>query len=385
MANVRDFGALGDNLHDDYKAIQAALNSGDEEIIIPQGIYLISNTLLVPSNTTIAADPTAKLVLKGGSRKHRGDFLLSNSDMENGNKNITITGGIWDGNNQEPANAKPDLFDEQGFSGAMLNFVNVDGLVLKNMVIANPTTYYVRMSRLHNFEIEDISFVSDKFGRNQDGLHFGGDCKHGKVKNIRALSYGQTNDDLIALNADDSIVRVENRDLVRDDIEDLIIENIYAESCHTIIRLLSVNVAIRNVHFKNVYGGFRAYAINADGARHCRTPLFNEEDYPHGVGCIENVTMENFVCYRAPVPENYKDSGITRCRRNPALKVESYMDDFTIRNFRFIDDGTDDSYALQLHNLEKQAVYANDTLYEVKEKTERLELKNFTDIRINKM
>lgn len=385
MANVRDFGALGDRLHDDYNAIQAALNSGDEEVIIPQGIYCISNTLLVPSNTTIVAAPTAKLVLTGGSRKHRGDFLLSNSDMENGNKNIAVIGGIWDGSNQEPANAKPDIFEEQGYSGAALNFVNVDGLVLKNMVVANPSTYYVRMSRLHNFEIEDISFVSDKFGWNQDGLHFGGDCKHGRVKNIRALSYGQTNDDLIALNADDSIVRVENRDLVRDDIEDIVIEDIYAESCHTVIRLLSVDVAIRNVHFKNVYGGFRAYAVNADGARYCRTPLFNEEDRPHGVGCIENVTMENFVCYRARVPENYAGSGITSCGNNPAIQVESYADNFTIHNFRFIDNGKDGSYALQLRNLENQAVYADDTLYEVKERTESLELTNFTDIRINKI
>ena len=383
MANVKDFGAFGDNLHDDREALQAALFSGDKEILIPQGIYHISDTLYVPSNTTILADPTAKIVLTGGKRKHRGDFLLSNSDVENGNRNITVIGGIWDGSNQEPENAKPDIFEEQGYSGALLNFVNVDGLVLKNMVIANTTTYYVRMSRLHNFEIEDISFVSDKFGRNQDGLHFGGDCKHGKVKNIRALSYGQTNDDLIALNADDSIVRVENRDLVRDDIEDILIENIYAESCHTIVRLLSVDVAIRNVHFKNVYGGFRAYAVNADGARYCATPLFKEEDRPHGVGCIENVTIENFTCYKAPVPENYVGSGITGCSREPALKVESNMDDFTIRNFRFVDNGSK-SNALQLRNLENQVVYADDTLYEVKERTENLELENFTDIRINK-
>ena len=102
MANVKDFGAFGDNLHDDREALQAALFSGDKEILIPQGIYHISDTLYVPSNTTILADPTAKIVLTGGKRKHRGDFLLSNSDVENGNRNITVIGGIWDGSNQEP-------------------------------------------------------------------------------------------------------------------------------------------------------------------------------------------------------------------------------------------------------------------------------------------
>ena len=385
MVNVREFGALGDNRNDDYEAIQRALNSGDSEIAIPQGIYLISKTLLVPSDTKIIADPTAKLVLKGGGRKHRGDFLLSNADTVNGNRNIQIIGGIWDGNNHDPANAKPDIFGEQGFSGALMNFSHVHGLVLKNLVLANSTTYYVRMGCVHDFEIEDISFISDTFGRNQDGLHFGGDCKHGKVKNIRALSFGQTNDDLIALNADDSVVRVENRDLVCDDIEDIVIENIYAESCHTIIRLLSVHSAIRNVHFKNVYGGFRCYAVNADGARYCATPLFKEEDHPHGVGCIENVTIEDFTCYRTPVPAEYRDSGITPCSNNPAIQVESNTDAFSIRNFRMLTKEENAACALQLRNLENQVVLADGVAYTVKNKGESLELPPFASLRINKI
>lgn len=383
MANVLNFGAFGDHLHDDRAAIQKALDSGEREVYIPQGIYCISGTLFVHSNTTILAEPGAKLVLKDGARKQRGDFLLSNADTVNGNRDITIIGGIWDGNNRAPENAKPDIFEENGYSGSLLNFVNVEGLVLKNMVLANSTTYYVRMSRLHGFEIEDISFVSDHFGRNQDGLHFGGDCRHGTVKNIRALSYGQTNDDLIALNADDSIVRVENRDLVRDDIEDITFENLYAESCHTIIRLLSVTAAIRNVHFKNVYGGFRCYAVNADGARYCATPLFAEEDAPHGVGCIENVTIENFTCYPAKAPEACVADGMTQSGTNAAIQVESNTDAFEIRNFRVIGDVPADFTALQLRNLENHSVYADGVLYTVHEKGETLNLMQFTDLRIN--
>ena len=136
--------------------------------------------------------------------------------------------------------------------------------------MTNSVTYYVRMCRVHHFSIENIDFVSDTFGVNQDGLHIGGDVRHGTVRNIRALSYGQTNDDMIALNADDSIERVENFDLCRDTIEDISFENIFTECCHTIIRMLSVTAEIKNIRFKNIFGGFRCNAINADAARYSR-------------------------------------------------------------------------------------------------------------------
>ena len=117
------------------------------------------------------------------------------------------------------------------------------------------------------------------------------------MKNIRALTRGQTNDDMIALNADDCVQRVENFDLSRAAIEDITFENIYAENCYTVVRVLSVTAPIKNIIIKNVYAGYRNYVINADGARYCRTPLFNEKDYPSGVGCISNFVMENVVVH----------------------------------------------------------------------------------------
>ena len=70
--NIKEFGALGDGIADDYLAVQSALDSGAEEVIIPQGIYCISDTLKVHSNTRIIADRTAKLVMKSDKRKKAG-------------------------------------------------------------------------------------------------------------------------------------------------------------------------------------------------------------------------------------------------------------------------------------------------------------------------
>ena len=382
--SVLEFGAYGDGMHDDYAPIQAALDSGAQEIYIPQGIYCIRETLKVPSNMCIVADKTAKVVMKSASRRKRNDFLLSNADAEKGNTNITVIGGIWDGNNTAPENAKPDLFDKNGYSGTVLNFVNVNGLTLQDLVLANSVTYYIRMCKVHHFTISDISFISDHFGVNQDGLHFGGDVKHGTVKNIRALSYGQTNDDLIALNADDSVERVENFDLCRDSIEDITFENLYAENCHTIIRLLSVTAAIRNIRFRNIYGGFRCSAINADAARYCKTPLFQEADHPNGVGDICNITIENFTCY--PVLTLPEDFGGTTYVPRAALVLESMMDHVHISGFRYVRQAPDSPGcpAMIATNLTNQAVLADGTAYLLSAKENVLQLDQFTQLSINR-
>ena len=383
--SVLDFGAIGDGIHDDYAAFQSALDSGVGTITIPQGVYMISQTLKVRSDTDIIAHRSAKIVMKSISRRKRNEFLLSNSDPLHGNNNIKITGGIWDGNNTATENAKSDLFDKEGYSGAMLNFVHVDHLELRDMVLTNSVTYYVRLCKIHSFVIENIDLASDSFGSTQDGLHFGGDVKHGKVSNIRALSFGQTNDDMIALNADDSIERVENLDLCRDTIEDITFENIFTQNCHSIIRMLSVTAEIKNIRFKNIVGGFRCQAINADAARYCRTPLFQEQDYPNGVGRIRDISLENFICF--PVLSLPQDFGGTKSVPFTALRLETNMDNFRISNFQYLcDEATAKKCpAATFKNLCGATIRADDTEYLLENKEDVIVLNNFKEITINKI
>lgn len=50
IVNVRDFGAVGDGVHDDTEAIQAALNESmlkKVKLIIPSGTYLITTSLII--------------------------------------------------------------------------------------------------------------------------------------------------------------------------------------------------------------------------------------------------------------------------------------------------------------------------------------------------
>lgn len=300
IADVKVFGAAGDGIVDDSSAIQRALDSQYNIVKIPAGDYRITKTLLVSSFTKIEADENARIFSCGDTPKKQGDFLLTNRDMINGDSNIIISGGIWDGNNQGKYNTKnPDLFAPDAWSGTVLNFFNVKNLILENLIIANSVVFYSRFGRIDNFIIRNIGLKSDTPGFNQDGLHFSGFVRNGLIENVSALTPGQTKDDMLALNADDSLERLENRGLLRGPIENLTFRNIRAEDCHTGIRMLSVTAPIRNIRFENVRFGCRAYAINMDAARYCRTPLFEEKDYPGGVGDISNIVFDGLAVWKS--------------------------------------------------------------------------------------
>jgi len=81
-------------------AIQAALDSGAPMVYIPYGVYRIGKGLLIASNTELRVHPEARIVFADGAGKCSSDFLISNRDPVKGNFNISISGGIWDGNNR---------------------------------------------------------------------------------------------------------------------------------------------------------------------------------------------------------------------------------------------------------------------------------------------
>jgi polygalacturonase len=70
VINVKDFGAKGDGITDDTAAIQAALNAypnGMRIIYLPNGTYLVSNTLTWPAGTPGTGNEYKNTILQGQS------------------------------------------------------------------------------------------------------------------------------------------------------------------------------------------------------------------------------------------------------------------------------------------------------------------------------
>ncbi len=319
--NIKAFGAVGDGVTDDAPAINAALERGGD-IFIPAGEYLLGDTLKIKSHTHIFADEGARLFRKEHTQTGRYDFLLSNADTANGNTDISIAGGIWDGSCC-PEDRGKDLFDPSATTGVLLNFRKVSGLSLCGLTLKNALCYYTRFCEAENVKIENIRFASERIAANQDGIHLAGYCKNFVIRNLVG-EYGSPNDDFIALNADDAMKRQECFDTVCGPIENITVENIHSDYCHCFLRLLSVFNQIRNVTVKNITGRCRGRAINLDAARNCRVPLFDEKDFPDGVGKVENITVDGL-----SVSHEIRDEAL--------IVLETNCRDFTVRNFKCTD------------------------------------------------
>ncbi len=324
FANVRELGAYADGVHDDAAVLNSLIRSGCRKLLIPQGRYLLGSTLILESGTEIAAEKDAYMILAPGAQKSRRDFLAANGSSDKTAKNISISGGVWDGNSMH--NSRGDnLFDPSATSGALFSFSNVKNLSLSDMKLKNPLCYYLRFCRAENVTIDGIVFESEDVHINQDGIHLAGFCSRFTIRNLRGVS-GSPGDDFIALNADDCLTRQESFDMVNGPQKDILIENIHADECHCFLRLLSVESPIENVTVRNVSGCCRGTAVNMDAARYCRVPLFSQGDEicKNGVGRLRNVLIENICVGRSQVT------------REQFITAETNAQNLEIRNFEAV-------------------------------------------------
>ncbi len=319
--NVREQGVKGDGVADDAPAVQRLLDAGTPLLYFPPGVYLVGTTLRVPSNTRLEAHRFACFRLADQAGGDVNTFLLCNADLDNGNENISIRGGIWDGNCAN--NPRRDENDRNGFTGAMINFRHVRRLSLVDMTLKNSTAYHTRLSGVRDFRVERIRFEDTIQTRNQDGVHVAGGCKDGLIRDIVAVGESCTGDDLVALNADDALDRSETRGKLGGPIRRIRIEGLRADDCHSFVRMASVWSVIEDIEIHDVRGGCRINVINADALRFCASPLFRRDDarYAGGAGLLRHVRLRDVAVYKSAASDT------------AFLRLDERMEDFEVEGF----------------------------------------------------
>ncbi len=155
--NSNGYVASGSDKKDDTKAIQNALNLANKTsktitITIPKGTYYISSPLHVYSNTNLVLTSQTKIVAnpkihKAGTSLYVGQSGSNRSGGYAQAKNITISGGIWDGD-----------FGKKGDSGVM-RFNHCKNIVVKNLVIQNYTgKHAILFAGVYNGTIQNCTF-----------------------------------------------------------------------------------------------------------------------------------------------------------------------------------------------------------------------------------
>lgn len=96
---VTDFGAVGDGVTDDSEAFRKALGTGKVRVIVPQGTYIVKGIKL-PSWTYFIGDGKGLTILKLHEDTPASEWVITNQDYINGNRNIVIEGMTLDWNKE---------------------------------------------------------------------------------------------------------------------------------------------------------------------------------------------------------------------------------------------------------------------------------------------
>ncbi len=245
----------GDGIHDDTAGLQALLDSGRPTISVPDGVYLISDTLVIHDNTHLLLAHSAVIRLAD----HACCIMLKNDlcGKDGRNRRIIVEGGLWDGNNDAQERGK--LFENKPFfMGVVMRFEGIEHLTVRGVTVRNPESYAIQILDADTFTVEDVTFDYNMHKRNMDGVHVQGPARNGLIRSIR----GATNDDLVALNCDDWYDDGYQRTVSQGDIENVVIDGLYADNGYTAVRLLSCGSRMRSISIRNVFGTYRFYGVS---------------------------------------------------------------------------------------------------------------------------
>jgi hypothetical protein len=274
---------VGDGIHDDTSSIQELLDSRRTVVHLPAPPkhYLISKPLRIHSNQTLQLDRFSVIRLKDGS----DCLMITNDDHERGNENIALVGGVWDMHNEgqslsgyQKTRIWKGEYDPARYLGVLMRFNRVKRLTLRGLTLKDPVTFSTQLGNLTEFTIEDITFDHNLKRTNMDGIHVHGNSRHGRITNLK----GATNDDLVALNADDGGIY----EMSRGPIEDVAVDGVWATDGYTGVRLLSAGSPVRRIQLANIFGTYRYNAVS----------FTNHKVHPGTESTFEDISITGLFC-----------------------------------------------------------------------------------------
>lgn len=188
VTNVKDFGAVGDGVTDDYNAINNALNYAKENntvLYLPSGSYLITNSIFGYSGMTLIGDGLYKteILMSPDINKSCVDF---DNNISTFFQNIEVREITFNQNHAGGGDIGAHAFRICGFSGLYIHncrFINASGYGLGLQAHENNTNPLRRGVQQFLF-VRGCHFLNN--GNNEADKGDGFDCK--------SLTYGIISD-----------------------------------------------------------------------------------------------------------------------------------------------------------------------------------------------
>lgn len=234
-------GGIGDFSKDDSFAVNQAIKFTSKVLFTGNRTTIIKKPIILRSGSTVIADGNFTIKLGDASNctllknEHidlpiTGDGVVTYPSGFVRNSNITIKGGIWDGNGLKQArgyNDRPDVdgtpqfIDGDGtdYIGFMMKFADIDGLVMEDITLKDARTYMVAAGGLNHYRFNNILMQRSFKMENADGIHLHGHNYDGAFDNI----VGTAGDDLIAVTTKEA----QGLSIRIGDVKKLRIRNVY--------------------------------------------------------------------------------------------------------------------------------------------------------------
>jgi len=240
------------------------------------GRYSVTGLKLF-SNTTIIANAGCGAIL----RNHSNHSIFINAHKSFGatkDSNITIIGGIWNGNYYNPQIPRGAQSKGDSITGlvACMRFHGVDNLIVRDAFLYKPATYALAASNVTHVVYENLVVdIGPNPLINNDGLHIDGNSQYGVIRHCIL----NTHDDAIGLNADDLYThwfkwkgKLSKDAFYTEEaagpISDILIDDITLNSSLFGIRILSGKSRVDRITIRNLKGYTKGYAIVVDNYQH---------------------------------------------------------------------------------------------------------------------
>ncbi|ANQ49188.1 glycoside hydrolase family 28 protein [Flammeovirga sp. MY04] len=335
--SIFDFGAKGDGIALDTKAVQKAIDTcnaeGGGKVIIPSGKIVLIGTIYLKDNVTLYLENGA--ILRGSPDINQ--YALDThknmyKDEPHMDRCLIFAKNAHhfsiEGNGTIDGNGHPKNFNNKTGRPMLIRFLECSNIKMRNVNLIHPAAWTSAWINCDEIVVEGI-LIESRVNHNGDGLDFDG-CKNVMVSNCSF----DTSDDSICLQASDP----------ERGCYDIVINNCIFESKWAGIRigLLSrgnfERVNVSNCTFKNIQDSGLKIQMNEGGI-------------------MKNMTFSNLTMTSVPRP-----IFLTFCQQRACVDAHeelypmNYMGDISFENFQIDNSMLDKNSGIVMTGLPKGMV-----------------------------